>query len=34
MQGTHLGEFEELVVLAVGALHPEAYGVAIKEEIL
>lgn len=34
MKGTHLGEFEELVMLAVGALHPEAYGVAIKEEIL
>jgi DNA-binding PadR family transcriptional regulator len=34
MKGTHLGEFEELVMLAAGALHPEAYGVAIKEEIL
>ena len=33
MKGTHLGEFEELVMLAVGTLHPEAYGVAIKKEI-
>ena len=34
MKGTHLGEFEELVMLAVGTLHPEAYGVAIQQEIL
>jgi len=33
MRGTNLGEFEELVMLAVGVLHPEAYGVSIKEEI-
>ena len=33
MKGTNLGEFEELVLLTIGALHPEAYGVAIKNEI-
>ncbi len=33
MKGTHLGEFEELVLLAVGALSDEAYGVAIKDFI-
>ena len=33
MKGTNLGEFEELVMLAVGILHPEAYGVSIKNEI-
>ena len=33
MKGTHLGEFEELVLLAVGALADDAYGVAIKEFI-
>ena len=33
MKGTNLGEFQELVLLTIGALHPEAYGVAIKEEI-
>ena len=33
MQGTHLGEFEELVLLSVGALGDDAYGVAIKEFI-
>lgn len=34
MKGTNLGEFEELVMLAVGALHPDAYGVSIKEEVM
>ena len=34
MKGTQLGEFEELVLLTVGALYPEAYGVAIMDEIL
>jgi DNA-binding PadR family transcriptional regulator len=29
MKGDHIGEFEELVLLAVAAL-PEAYGVSIK----
>ena len=33
MKGTHLGEFEELVLLVVGILHGEAYGVRIAEEI-
>ncbi|MEQ8925035.1 MAG: PadR family transcriptional regulator [Fulvivirga sp.] len=33
MKGTNLGEFEELVMLAIGVLHPEAYGVSIKDEI-
>ncbi|MEL6559860.1 MAG: PadR family transcriptional regulator [Bacteroidota bacterium] len=33
MKGTSLGEFEELCLLAVGILHGDAYGVAIKEEI-
>jgi len=33
MKGTNLGEFEELVMLAVGILYPEAYGVSLKEEI-
>lgn len=34
MKGTNIGEFEELVMLTVGVLHPEGYGVGIKEEIL
>jgi PadR family transcriptional regulator PadR len=33
MKGTHLGEFEELVLLTVGALGDDAYGVAIKDFI-
>ena len=33
MKGTHLGEFEELVLLTVGALGADAYGVAIKDFI-
>ncbi|PWL28603.1 PadR family transcriptional regulator [uncultured Roseivirga sp.] len=33
MKGTYLGEFEELVLLTVGALYPEAYGVAIMDDI-
>ncbi len=33
MKGTHLGEFEELVLLSVGALGNEAYGVAVKDFI-
>ncbi|MGB3468412.1 MAG: helix-turn-helix transcriptional regulator [Cyclobacteriaceae bacterium] len=28
-----IGEFEELVLLAIAILHKEAYGVVIKEEI-
>lgn len=33
MKGTNIGEFEELVMLSVGVLHPQAYGVGIKEEV-
>lgn len=33
MKGTYLGEFEELVLLSIGILGQEAYGVAIKEEL-
>lgn len=33
MKGTNLGEFQELVLLTIGVLYPEAYGVGIKEEI-
>lgn len=34
MKGTNLGEFQELILLTIGTLHPEAYGVSIKDEIL
>ena len=33
MKGTYLGEFEELVLLTVGALYDAAYGVAVMDEI-
>jgi len=33
MKGTYLGEFEEIVLLTIGVLQKEAYGVAIKLEI-
>ena len=33
MKGTYLGEFEELVLLTIGILQEEAYGVAIKREL-
>ncbi|MEM8893118.1 MAG: helix-turn-helix transcriptional regulator [Bacteroidota bacterium] len=33
MKGTNLGEFEELLMLMVANLYPEAYGVAIREAI-
>jgi len=33
MKGTHLGEFEELILLIVGVLYPDAYGLSIKHEI-
>lgn len=33
MKKFQLGEFEELVLLTVGVLYGNAYGVAIKEEI-
>lgn len=34
MKGTNIGEFEELVLLVVGALGRNAYGAAIKNEIV
>ncbi len=33
MKGTSIGEFEELVLLAVGIQHNEAYGFSITEEL-
>ena len=33
MKRTHLGEFEELVLLIVAVLQGKAYGVAVKEEL-
>ena len=33
MKGTHLGEFEELVLLAVGILSGDAYGVSVMDQI-
>ena len=33
MKGTNLGEFEELVLLAVAAMQEEAYSLAITDEI-
>jgi PadR family transcriptional regulator PadR len=33
MKRIQLGEFEEIVLLTVGVLHGNAYGVAIKDEI-
>lgn len=33
MHRTNLGELEELVLLMVGVLHDEGYGVSIKAEI-
>jgi PadR family transcriptional regulator, regulatory protein PadR len=33
MKGDYLGELEELILLTVGILHPEAYGVAVMDEI-
>jgi DNA-binding PadR family transcriptional regulator len=33
MKGTQLGEFEEIVLLTVAALHDDAYSVAVLEEI-
>jgi len=33
MKTPSLGEFEELVLLMVGALHDEAYGVAVLEHL-
>ena len=33
MKGTQLGEFEELVLLVVGILNGEAYGISILKDI-
>ena len=33
MKGEHLGELEELILLTVGSLYNEAYGVAVIDEI-
>lgn len=33
MKGTYIGELEELVLLMVGVLYPEAYGVAVMDEL-
>lgn len=33
MKGTYLGELEELILLTVGVLYEQAYGVTIKAEI-
>ena len=33
MKGTNLGEFEELVLLAVAAMPEEAYSLAITDDI-
>ena len=33
MKGTYLGEFEELVLLTVGILFDDAYGLAIADEL-
>lgn len=33
MKGINLGELEELVLLTVGILYPNAYGVAVMDEL-
>jgi len=33
MKGSYLGELEELVLLTVGVLYPEAYGVGVMDEV-
>lgn len=33
MKGMYLGELEELVLLTVGILYPEAYGVGVMDEV-
>ncbi len=33
MRGTNIGEFEELVLLTVGLLYDDAYGLAIVDEL-
>ena len=32
-KGKHLGEFEEMVLLAVGVLQNDAYGISIKDQL-
>jgi PadR family transcriptional regulator, regulatory protein PadR len=34
MKGTNLGEFEELILLTIGVLFNDAYGVAIQRELM
>lgn len=34
MKGTNLGEFEELILLIVGVLYPDAYGLSIRQQIM
>ncbi|HTF20722.1 MAG TPA: PadR family transcriptional regulator [Chryseolinea sp.] len=34
MKGSNLGELEELILLTVGILYPDAYGVAVMDEVL
>jgi len=34
MKGTHLGEFEELILLIVGLLFPDAYGLSIRSSVI
>ena len=34
MKGTQIGEFEELILLTVGVLYPNAYGLGIRKEII
>lgn len=34
MKGTYLGEFEEIVLLIVGVLNGDAYGVSVKKRII
>jgi PadR family transcriptional regulator, regulatory protein PadR len=33
MRGTYLGELEELILLTVGILYPDAYGVGVMDEL-
>jgi PadR family transcriptional regulator, regulatory protein PadR len=33
MKGTYIGELEELVLLTIGILYKQAYGVAVMDEI-
>lgn len=33
MKGTYLGEFEEIVLLAIGILDGNAYGVSVQKEL-